>query len=383
VVTDLTDRDFLARCSGVLRALGLGSFAKRIRDRNLKEIPDQKVVSFPLYGIVRVARRLIISDPGRLRRHHALANEWFGKLVARLDLSQYDGVYVFNGAGLEIARIAKGKGLKVIVDQTSAPIEAEEKLLAEERRRWKGWEAEPKDPQGWQVLARREELEWELADLIVCGSEYVKHCLVEKGVDSAKIRVVHPGAPEWSLPEKSQRPEERFRDGNPLRVLFAGTLCLRKGIPYVVEAARALRGAAEFRAVGSNGLTRFGLQQVRAWVEYCGFVPRSEMAAQYRWADVFLLPSLSEGSANVCFEALAAGLPVITTPNAGSVVRDGVEGFIVPIRCCGSIVNAVQVLMDDPALLERVQQSVTEAVKDYTWAKYEHRLVQEIRDLFS
>jgi glycosyltransferase involved in cell wall biosynthesis len=107
------------------------------------------------------------------------------------------------------------------------------------------------------------------------------------------------------------------------------------------------------------------------------------MAAQYRWADVFLLPSLSEGSANVCFEALAAGLPVITTPNAGSVVRDGVEGFIVPIRCSGSIVNAVQVLMDDPALLERVQQSVTEAVKDYTWAKYEHRLVQEIRDLFS
>lgn len=66
--------------------------------------------------------------------------------------------------------------------------------------------------------------------------------------------------------------------------------------------------------------------------ELVGAVPRQEIAKQYAWADVFVLPSICEGSATVCYEALASGLPVITTPNSGSVVRDGLDGFIVPIR---------------------------------------------------
>ena len=74
------------------------------------------------------------------------------------------------------------------------------------------------------------------------------------------------------------------------------------------------------------------------------------MAKHYQWADVFVLPSICEGSATVIYEAIGYGLPVVTTPNAGSVVRDGVEGFVVPIRDVAAIIQSLDRLSSDPQL---------------------------------
>src|SRR5208283_380502 len=112
---------------------------------------------------------------------------------------------------------------------------------------------------------------------------------------------------------------------SPLRVLTVGTVGLRKGSPYVLEAAKQLTGKAVFRMVGGIGVTREAETQLREHLELTGAVSRNEIAKHFEWADVFLLPSICEGSATVTYEALAHGLPVICTPNTGSVVRDGME----------------------------------------------------------
>lgn len=72
---------------------------------------------------------------------------------------------------------------------------------------------------------------------------------------------------------------------------------------------------------------------------FLGRVPRAEMKDLYNWADVFVLPSICEGSAMVTYEALLAGIPTITTDNSGSIVRDGIDGAIVPIREIDAIAN--------------------------------------------
>jgi glycosyltransferase involved in cell wall biosynthesis len=343
----------------------------------IPEIPDEKIISYPLFGLWRVVRRLLISDPGTLRRHHALSNAKFGELVANLDLRKYDAVYIFNGAGLEIARIAKEKGLKVILDQTAAPVREEERLLREERERWEGWEEEPRDQTCWQLLAEREEAEWELADLIVCGSDYVRDCLTEAGVNASKIHVVSRGAPKLNGVARGSASQDR-----KFTVLFAGTLCLLKGVPYLAEVAAHMAQDIRFRAVGTNGLSPHGLEQLTRYVTYGGTIPRSQMIEEYKRADVFVLPSLSEGSANVCYEAMAAGLPVITTPNAGSVVRDGVEGFIVPIRSWEAIVGAIQRIRSNPVLLRDMSSAVLTRAKQFSWSKYEEEVVAAIRRLW-
>ncbi|MEJ0001123.1 MAG: glycosyltransferase [Verrucomicrobiota bacterium] len=91
----------------------------------------------------------------------------------------------------------------------------------------------------------------------------------------------------------------------------------------MLEAARRLGSRAQFRMVGAIQVFPEAERALRQHVELTGPVPRAQIAAQYAWADVLLLPSICEGSATVTYEAMAQGVPVVCTPQTGSVVRDG------------------------------------------------------------
>jgi glycosyltransferase involved in cell wall biosynthesis len=167
------------------------------------------------------------------------------------------------------------------------------------------------------------------------------------------------------------------RQGNGnLRVLFCGAVGLRKGIPYLLDAAKQLPADRfHFRLVGPVGLTERARAEVSGQAELFGAVPRPEMAAHYQWADVLVLPTLCEGSATVCYEALAAGLPVITTPNAGSVVRDGLDGFIVPIRDAKAIAEKLELLLSRRELLAEMSRNALQRASEFTLEKYQERLL--------
>ena len=96
---------------------------------------------------------------------------------------------------------------------------------------------------------------------------------------------------------------------------------------------------------------------------------------------MFVLPTLAEGSAEVTYEALAAGVPVITTKSAGSVVRDGVEGRIVPERDPEALVYAIEELVQDRAMRLRMAIAARERAKEFTWERYGERLLSHLRAL--
>jgi glycosyltransferase involved in cell wall biosynthesis len=147
-------------------------------------------------------------------------------------------------------------------------------------------------------------------------------------------------------------------------------------MPYLVEAAKALKGRAEFRIVGPSAVAAGVHREIETHVTLFGPVPRSEIAEHYRWADVFVLPSICEGSATVVYEALGHGLPVVTTPNTGSVVRDGIEGFVVPIRDVAAIVHSLERLIAEPPLRSEMSQRAYQRSLEFTVERYEKRLLQ-------
>src|SRR5262249_11308352 len=104
----------------------------------------------------------------------------------------------------------------------------------------------------------------------------------------------------------------------------------------------------------------------------------SQMALPYAWADVFLLPSVCEGSATVTYEALAAGLPVVCTPNTGSVVRDGVDGFIVPVGDVDAIVERLERLAD-PSLRAEFSVRARGRAAEFTLDAYRRRLLAALQ----
>ncbi len=249
----------------------------------------------------------------------ARQNEQFGRAVASADWGTADTVYAFNGAALEIFERAHRSGLRCILDQTSAPWRHNTRLLLQEQEKWPRWEEHPADVDSTGQMIRREEAEWKLADQIICGSPFVVEAIRNASGPVEKCRVV-----TYPIPEHSARREPNpICSARALRVLFVGTLQLRKGIQYVFESARHLAGERfEFRAVGPSALTQSAERALATFVDVRGQVGRNDVWRHYQWADVFFLPTLSEGSANVCWEALSTGTYVLTSSAAGLTEAD-------------------------------------------------------------
>jgi glycosyltransferase involved in cell wall biosynthesis len=163
----------------------------------------------------------------------------------------------------------------------------------------------------------------------------------------------------------------------PGRVLFVGNCCLGKGIHYFAEAARLLTaqdGARyNFRAAGQVAATVKNRVECRP-LAFLGRIPRGEVWGEYAQADVFVLPTLSDGSASVTYEALACGVPVITTPAAGSIVRHGTDGFIVPERDASSLAIAIRDIVTNRELRKTMGHSARSRAGEFTWNQFGGRL---------
>jgi glycosyltransferase involved in cell wall biosynthesis len=105
-----------------------------------------------------------------------------------------------------------------------------------------------------------------------------------------------------------------------------------------------------------------------------------DTAAHYAGASVFVLPTLDEGSAKVTAEAMAAGLPVITTPEAGSLVVDGESGYLVPATDVESLTERLARLHAHPDACAMMGAAARERILPYTWARYQAGLIEVYRD---
>ncbi|MDE2507854.1 MAG: glycosyltransferase family 4 protein, partial [Planctomycetota bacterium] len=116
-------------------------------------------------------------------------------------------------------------------------------------------------------------------------------------------------------------------------------------------------------------------------VEYVGRVGSREMPALMAKADVFVFPSLFEGSAVVTYEALASGLPCVVTPNAGSVVRDGVDGFLVPARDVDALAARIENLGRDVDLRAAASRAARIRALEFDWPRYQAAVIDAIRQI--
>lgn len=346
----------------------------RVMGRSVSGVPKEYIAGLPLFTVQ------LSPGPHRGERHTdywARRNAAFCGAVVRRGFKNADTVYAFNGAALEIFQAAKRLGLRTVLDQTAASWRWNSHLLREEVARWPGWEDRPAELDCSGVLIEREEAEWELADTIICGSEFCRSTLIESRSSPMKCHVL-----QYPLSGDERTVRKRQNQGNPIRVLFAGTLQLRKGVQYLYQAAQQLASdRIEIRLVGPSLLSFEVREKLASYCDVRGAVPRSQMADHYGWADVFVLPTLSEGSANVCHEAMAAGLPVITTPAAGSLVRNGVDGLIVPERDVDALVNAIACMAASPGMRQIFGNSARARINGYRETElYANRLREIVSD---
>ncbi len=334
------------------------AFGERWHD----DLAEAHVVSFaPRMTAATIAVALANQDSlrdaeSRLYRGYAEAVKHHLRRIP-LDAARH-AFFGYYNSSLEVLRMLRDRGVFCVVDQAD-PGEAEERQMDEERKRWPGWEVErPTVPTS--VWARQRE-EWDCADRIVVNSEWSRASLVHQGAAAAKV-VVIPLAYE---PAGDCHP--RLRKEGPLTVLWLGSVILRKGIPYLLEAARTVASTGiRFVIVGEICISSSAVGAAPANVTFLGPAARGRAAEFYRAADVFVLPTLSDGFAITQLEAMAHGLPVIATPNCGDVVQHGKNGLLVPAGDSRSLADALLQVNDDRRLLEAMSASALRRSRDFS-----------------
>ena len=291
---------------GLLQRLLAGSAAP-------SGIPRDRVRELGLPS--RVLRKLAMYDPSRWVAHMEclLFDSW-----ASRQLEPADVFHVWGNYGLRSLHRAKAMGMVTVVERASTHPLYQARVLRQEYARWGVRFHLP------QATLSRGMGEIRAADYVLIPSDFVRDSFLAEGFPAGRLLQVPFGVDT-----------ERFRPAgcqgtHPFRVLFVGQVGIRKGVPYLLEAWRLLGWRdAELWLVGR--VDRHSPRILHRWPSLPG-VHRvdhtPDPVALFQQADVFAFPTIEEGSALVTYEALACGLPVVTTPSAGSIVTDGSEGFI-------------------------------------------------------
>ena len=227
-------------------------------------------------------------------------------------------------------KFIRAHGGKTFVDAGNSHIENFWEILSEEHRRWHC--LTPPVAPHWVARSRAMLAE---TDFILSPSRYVTDSFLARGFKPEQIlKNIYPVNLELFTPRLTPRPPNQ-----PLTLINTGSLSLRKGTPYLLEAFRLVRQQIPDARLLLTNVVQDDVKPVLAKftdlpVEWSPPLPHAQLAERLRGADVFVLPSLEEGLVRTACEALACGLPAVLTPHCGAddFIQPGVNGEVVPIR---------------------------------------------------
>ncbi|HEY8224369.1 MAG TPA: glycosyltransferase family 4 protein [Pyrinomonadaceae bacterium] len=290
-------------------------------------------------------------------------NDWFQNFVlAGLNKNQRNGngqpvtLFAYSYAADQIFNFARRRGWTTVLGQIDLGPADEAvvgRLNSQANDAVRPWKPAPAGY--W----RRWQLECDLADHIVVNSDWSRDGLIAHGAAAQKIKVV-PLAFEPSDESATfirQYPQE-FTAIRPLRVLFLGQICLRKGVDALFEAIKLLRGEPiEFWFVGSVQVDIPVELRSGSRIRWIGPVPRSHVGDYYRKADVFIFPTLSDGFGLTQLEAQSWKLPVIASRYCGPVVRHDLNGLVLQEVSARTIADALVGLLHNPDKLQQMSRA--------------------------
>lgn len=353
---------------GYLHKLIVGYFDPR---RNAKgyDIDMRKVVKNP----VPIAIEYFASEITPLRRWRLqaqYASSEVHDLWARTQLEPCDIFVGWASKSLRTLRRAKNLGAITIVERGSSHILAQKEILEEEYARF-GIQTKAID----ERIVEKSLREYEEADYISIPSTFVRRTFLEKGVPEEKLIQI-----PFGVDLRHFRPIPK--QDNIFRVMHIGGK-LRKGTHYLLQAMSELGlRNAELMLIGNIE------EPVKPFVKdykgdlrvFSGF-PHTELYKYYSQSSVYVLPSIEEGLAMVQPEAMACGLPVICSKNTGGedIIRDGIDGFIVPVRDVEALKEKILYLYEHEEERKEMGRNAFERAREYTWDRYGERIVEAYR----
>jgi len=269
---------------------------------------------------------------------------------------------------------AKKKGLICVVDYWSSHPEKQIKLINREYNDLgKKFFFNSKKTRKQMVFGLN------LADYVFIPSDFVEKSFLERGFPKEKLIKIPFGVDLKKYSSTKNKPDKKFR------AIFVGQVSIRKGIHYLLQAWDELQlDNAELLVVGN--LCHDAKEIVKKYtknktIKFIGFTPH--LKKYYAMSDVFVFPSIEEGSALVTYEAMASGLPLIVTENTGSIVTAKKDGFVIPIRDVLILKEKIKYFYDHPNQVKKMSSNARKHVENFSWEKYRENYANAYKNILS
>ena len=376
----------------VLGRFWLFYLAKQLQDHNLLGrlitsypkfeavrygISPDKVDSLLIHEIHNRAWRKISRFTESLFNPQYMIFELFDRQAARHIMNQSDIFAGLSGCSLYSLRRARQMGAKTVLERGSSHMLYQRTILEEEYARF-GLRRTVVHPQ----VVERELREYQEADFISIPSLFVKETFLQRGVPAAKLLHVPFGVDLtnfYPIPKVDKT----------FRVIHCGNLSLRKGVHYLLQAFSELKlPDAELWLIGkvTDELGPFLKRYASPSVILKGTFPERELHKYFSQGSVFCLASIEEGLAMVQPMAMACGLPLIITTNTGGadLLREGREGFILPIRDVAALKEKILYCYENPEEARRMGEAGRRrAGAGYTWADHGDKIIVHFRRILA
>ena len=321
--------------------------------------------------------RKILHKTRRLRRvpkarDRYRVGDMFDKWVSKQITDRNTDIIIAEShQALHTIRKAKELGIVTFLDRTNSHIRIQERIDSDELKRlgMKPWHDNRDIERGLD--------EYEEADFIIAPSAFVKNGFVKEGISAEKILCVSPGI-DLTYFDKIPKNDDVFR------VIYCGGISHRKGIMYLLEAIASLKlKNSEVWLIGgvADGMMNL-LAKYEGLYKIINFVANYELYKYFSQGSIFVLPSLEDSFGKVIVEAMACGLPAIVTTNtaAGDVVREGKDGFVVPVKNVKSLMEKILYLYNNSQICKDMGNSAMKRVREeFTLNAYAERMISSLK----
>ncbi len=359
------------------------------KNNNLKQL----ITTYPKYFInknykidkkkilkIKIKEIIQRSFLNKIYNFNDILTEYFDNKAQKLiNFNNLDILVGWSSFSLKSFQLGKNKKCLKILERGSTHIDFQTNIMKEE---YLIHNLPPNLPS--KYIINKEKIEYELADYIVVPSEFARETFLTKGFSEKKIIKIPYGVNLKEFQNKKLNKKKEFI----FRIIYTGTLSLRKGVIYLLRAFHELNlENSQLLMIGNidNEIkSKINKYRLNKKIIFNKSISQSKLSEQYSESDVFITCSIEEGLSMVQLQAMSCGLPIICTPNSGGyeIIDNGNDGFIIPIRDIEELKKKILYLYNNRSICSQMGLRAQKKIKNnFSWEEYGKNVISTYQKL--
>ncbi len=360
---------FLSKLIDAIGSLN-GNIKKEFSRRSFNEIPFEYIHTYPYAELLRVFVNRIIKSPVLTHKIWEKSEPLFSKNASDSIGDCAAAVYTYEGNAYDVLKKAKSKNQFSWYEMVSQHELYFHDLLAEQIKKYPQLNTPYYSnllENGNSEYAKRKNAELELADRIICNSNFTRETIRYAGLATDKVKVIPLGSPA-PVKKIKNRPDK-------MKFVYAGNQSVRKGIHILIEAWKnsgIKQHEAELFLVGSRDLPDDFYVNLPENVKVINNIPHQELIELFRETSMFVLPTLADGFGMVITEAMSQGVPVLATYNCAGpdLITHGVNGLLIKAGSTEMLIEQLKWAVSHPSEVEQMGMRALEKASQWQWSDY-------------